>query len=133
MPSQASSEKDLTYLQNINNETENMAISTSFYYFTNDLFRLKGKRIAIKELDDIGLKYATRMSAHADKLGAPGSFSKMIFKNLGVDIMAITVEGDNEDAIRNSIRAVYALFGPYETKRGKEGELAKRILNEIDK
>jgi hypothetical protein len=92
-----------------------------------------GKRITVKELDDIGLKYATKVSAYADKLGAPGAFSKMIFKNLGVDIMAITVEGDNEDAIRNSIRSVYDLYGPYETQRGKKGELAKLILNEMPK
>jgi hypothetical protein len=108
-----------------------MVIKTTIYYFTNDLFRIRGQRITIKDLDEIGAQYSTKITAQSDKIGPPGAISKMLLKNLGVDVMNIAIEGENEALVRDSIKAIFDRYGPYETIRGKEGELAKNMQKEL--
>lgn len=108
-----------------------MTYSTSLYYFTNDLFREKGIRITIKDLEEIGKKYNTKITNRANKIGAPGFFSKYLLKNYELDIMDITVEGETEESVKNTLRELFNIYGPYETKRGQNEKIAKELKREL--
>jgi len=108
-----------------------VTITTTFYYFPNDLFRQRGVWITIKDLELIAQKYGTKITACADKLGAIGPISYFLLKGLQIDILKITVEGNDEESIKASIREIYSKYGPYEVFRGKESALAKRVLSEL--
>ncbi|MBC7120321.1 MAG: hypothetical protein H5T33_01880 [Candidatus Methanosuratus sp.] len=103
-----------------------MTLSTTIYYFVNDLFRLRGQRITIKDLEEIAIRAGSKVTTIPDKIGAPGFISKAIVKAYQIDIMRITVEAEGEDAIRETLRGIKALYGPYETFRGKESSIAKK-------
>lgn len=108
-----------------------MPLSTTIYYFVNDLFRLRGQRIAIKDLEEIANKWGCKVSAIPDKIGAPGATSRILLKAYQIDIMRITVEAESEEAIRETLRGIKALYGPYETFRGKESAIAKKFKDTI--
>jgi len=107
-----------------------VTVTTSFYYFPNDLFRLRGKRISIRELDEISKKYGTKVTGTPDKVGASGPLSKYLFRAWMIDIFKIVIEGEREEVVA-SIRAVYDKYGTYETFRGKEGALAREVLKSL--
>ncbi len=109
-----------------------MAVTTSFYYFPNDLFRLKGLMISSLEMDQLGQRLGAKITLKSDKAGGLGWFSKFVMSNLGVDILTVTVEGE-EPAVREAIRTIYSKYGRYETKRGAEGELARKMLTELER
>lgn len=108
-----------------------MTVSTTFYYFPNDLFKQKGMRITIKDLEVIAQKNGTKISAQADKLGAIGPISYFLLKGLQIDILKITVEGSDEESVKASVREIYSKYGPYEVFRGKESSIARSILSEL--
>lgn len=107
-----------------------MPLSTTIYYFVNDLFRLRGQRITIKDLEEIGKRSGTKITAMPDKIGAPGVMSKVLLKAYEIDIMRITVEAEGEESIRHALREIKMLYGPYETFRGKESSIAKKYKDE---
>ncbi|RWX73022.1 MAG: hypothetical protein ACO0C9_01785 [Candidatus Methanosuratincola verstraetei] len=108
-----------------------MSFSTTIYYFVNDLFRLRGQRITIKDLEEIASRSGSRVSAMPDKLGAPGVMSRILLKAYQIDIMRITIEAESEEAIRETLRGIKALYGPYETFRGKESSIAKKYKDSV--
>ncbi len=103
-----------------------MPLSTTIYYFVNDLFRLRGQRITIKDLEEIASKWGSKVSVTPDKIGAPGAMSRILLKVYQIDIMRITIEAESEEAIRETLRGIKALYGPYETFLGKESSIAKK-------
>lgn len=105
-----------------------MTIKTTFYFFPNDVFRAKGLRISILDMEELGKSTGTEITLRLDKAGAPGAFSKVFLKGILVDEIWVTVEGESEEAIRKAIRAIYEKFSPYETSRGRDGDLAKKFL-----
>src|SRR5512136_953201 len=109
-----------------------MPIITSFYYFPNDLFRLKGLRISSLEMDQLGEKLGTKISLKADKAGGVGFFSKFVMRNMGIDILVVTIEGE-EPAVKEAVKAIYSKFGRYETQRGPEGNIARELLKQMAK
>ncbi|MEN3006118.1 MAG: hypothetical protein ABC585_01605 [Candidatus Methanosuratincola petrocarbonis] len=108
-----------------------MSFSTTIYYFVNDLFRLRGQRITIKDLEEIASRAGSRVSAMPDKIGAPGAMSRILLKVYQIDIMRITIEAESEEAIRETLRGIKALYGPYETFRGKESSIAKKYKDSL--
>ncbi|MGQ9759762.1 MAG: hypothetical protein ACUVQ5_04225 [Candidatus Methanomethylicaceae archaeon] len=108
-----------------------MSVKTTLYYFPNDLFRERGVRITIKDLELIAKNYGTRITAKADKLGAIGPFSYILLKGLQIDILKITVEGEDEQSVKASVREIYSKYGPYEVFRGKESAIAKSLRSEL--
>lgn len=108
-----------------------MSVKTTIYYFPNDLFRERGIRITIKELESIAKNYGTKITAKADKLGAIGPISHLLLKALQIDILKITVEGEDEESVKASIREIYSRYGRYEVFRGKESAIAKSLLSEL--
>lgn len=108
-----------------------MTVATTFYYFPNDLFKQRGIRITLKDLELISQKYGTKITAVADKLGAIGPISYFLLKGLQIEILKITVEGNDEASIEATIREIYSKYGPYEVFRGKESALAKKLLSEL--
>ncbi len=108
-----------------------MSVITTFYYFPNDLFKERGIRITIKDLEQISQNHGTKITAKADKLGAIGPISYFLLKGLQVDILKITVEGQDDESVKASIREIYSRYGPYEVFRGKESSIAKKMLSEL--
>ncbi|MEJ5293237.1 MAG: hypothetical protein WHS82_06540 [Candidatus Methanosuratincola sp.] len=108
-----------------------MTMSTTIYYFVNDLFRLRGQRITLKDLEEIAGRYGSRVTALPDKIGAPGAMSRILLKVYQIDIMRITVEAESEEAIRETLRGIKALYGPYETFMGKESSIAKKYKDSV--
>lgn len=108
-----------------------MALSTTIYYFVNDLFRLRGQRITIKDLEEVANRSGSKITALPDKIGAPGVMSKVLLKAYQIDIMRITVEAESEEAIREALRGIKALYGPYETFRGKDSSIAKKYRDSV--
>ena len=104
----------------------------SLYYFPNDLFNLKGLRFSSLEMDQLGEKLGVKIGLKADKAGGMGFFSKQILRNMGVDIIIVTIEGQ-EPAVKEAIRTIHAKYGHYETLRGKEYDLAKGMLKELER
>lgn len=101
-------------------------LSTTIYYFVNDLFRLRGQRITIKDVEEIGKKYGTKIEILPDKVGAPGPMSRILLKAYAIDIMRITIEAESEEAIRETLYAIKGLYGPYETFRGRDSSIARK-------
>ncbi|MDI9644041.1 MAG: hypothetical protein QFX35_02340 [Candidatus Verstraetearchaeota archaeon] len=101
-------------------------LSTTIYYFVNDLFRLRGQRITVKDMEEIEQKYGAKISLHPDKVGAPGPMSRILLKAYAIDIMRITIEAESEEQIRASLSAIKNLYGPYETFLGKESSIARK-------
>ncbi|MEM2001361.1 MAG: hypothetical protein QXT77_01775 [Candidatus Methanomethylicaceae archaeon] len=108
-----------------------MVVTTTFYYFPNDLFKQRGIRITIKDLELIAKKYGTKITTQAEKLGAIGPISYFLLKGLQIDILKITVEGNDEASVKASIQEIYSKYGPYEVFRGKESALARSLLSEL--
>lgn len=104
----------------------------SLYYFPNDLFRLKGLRISSLEMDQLGAKLGVKITLRGEKAGGVGFFSKFVLKNMGIDILIVTIEGA-EPAVREAIREIYRRYGRYETQRGSEYRLAREMLKELEK
>lgn len=104
----------------------------SLYYFPNDLFRLKGLRISSLDMDQLGEKLGVKISLRADKAGGLGFFSKFVMRNIGIDTLIVTIEGE-EPAAREAIKAIYAKYGRYETQRGAEFKLAREMLKELER
>lgn len=108
-----------------------MSAITSLYYFPNDLFRQRGIRISSLEMDQLGEKLGTKITLRADKAGGLGFFSKFVMRNMGIDILIITIEGE-EPAVRETIRAIHGRFGSYETQRSSEGGIAREMKKELE-
>jgi hypothetical protein len=79
-----------------------MHVRTSFHYFPNDLFSLKGLRISSLEMNQLGQKLGTKITLRSDKAGGVGWFSKNVMYNVGIDILIVTVEGE-EPAVKETI------------------------------
>jgi len=50
---------------------------------------------------------------------------------LGIDAMMIFIEGESEEALKEALREVYKLYGPYEVERAKEYALAREMKKEL--
>ncbi len=108
-----------------------MVVTAQVYYLVNDLFRATGKRITMRDLDPIGNKLGIKYYLRLDKMGTPGFMSRALLKNLGVDGMLIMIEGETEEAVKNGIRELYRLYGPYETAFEREYALARSMKKEL--
>ena len=103
----------------------------SLYYFPNDLFNLKGLRFSSLEMDQLGEKLGVKITIRTDKAGGTAFFSKYILRNMGVDILIVSIEGP-EPAVRTAIRTIHAKYGHYETMMNREYKLAKEMLKELE-
>jgi len=108
-----------------------MTVGVQIYYFVNDLFRSSGKRILMRDLDKIASKVPVKFFLKLEKIGSPGFMSQVLLKNLGVDVMMIFIEGETEEALKEALREVYKLYGPYDVGRGKEYDLAREMKKEL--
>jgi len=108
-----------------------MTVKTTLYYFPNDLFRQRGLRITVRDMEALSQKYGTRITLKPDKVGAIGPLSSILLKALQIDIIKLTIEAEDERAVRESIRAIYDKYGPYEVFRTGESSLAKKMLDEL--
>ncbi len=85
----------------------------------------------MRDLDKIASKLSVKFYLRLDKIGTPGFMSRALLKNLGIDAMLIFIEGESEDALKNALREVYKLYGPYEVGRDREYRLAREMKNEL--
>ena len=108
-----------------------MSIKTSLYYFPNDLLKQKGIVITLKDLEEISKKYGTKITAKPDKIGSIGPISHILLRGLLIDIIVITIEGDNEESIKATIKELYSKYGEYEVFSGKISSIAKKLKSEL--
>lgn len=108
-----------------------MVVKTSLYYFPNDLFREKGIIITVKDLEEIAKKNNTRITSKLDKIGSIGLLSRFLLSSIQPDILIITIEGEDEESVKSSIRDIYAKYGPYEVFRGPNSSLARKLKSEL--
>ncbi len=108
-----------------------MTVGVQLYYFVNDLYRTSGKRILMRDLDPIAKRLSVKFFLRLDKVGTPGFMSRALLRNLGIDAMMIFIEGESEEALKEALREVYKLYGPYEVERAKEYALAREMKKEL--
>ncbi|MCX8169710.1 MAG: hypothetical protein N3D72_01320 [Candidatus Methanomethyliaceae archaeon] len=106
-------------------------VKTSLYYFPNDLFREKGIVITVKDLEEIARKNNTRITSKLDKIGSIGLFSRFLLSGIQPDILIITIEGENEENVKSSIKDIYTKYGPYEVFRGPASSIARKLKSEL--
>lgn len=108
-----------------------MTFKTSLYYFPNDLFREKGIVITLKDLEEIAKKNGTKITSKLDKIGGIGIFSRFLLRGIQPDILIITIEGEDEESVKASIRDIYAKYGPYEVFIGPSSSIARKLKSEL--
>jgi len=86
-------------------------IVAQLQYFPRDVKRFKNIDVKPEDLRRIKEKYGTSIVGRVVRAGPGGLIARRIFSELLFEMVIITVAGDQEEAVRNSIADIVKLYG----------------------
>jgi len=107
-------------------------IVAQFYYFPGDLRRYKGIIIRKEDVEAVGAKIGVKVTYKIAPRGAAGPISALLFKHYMIETATITVEGDDEEKVKEAIREIVKVYGKPNVDFGMKGaKLVKQVVKEM--
>ncbi len=107
-------------------------VIVQFYYFPGDLRRYRGIIIRKDVVEAVGDKLGVKVTYKIAPRGAAGPISALLFKHYMIETATITVEGDDEEKVKEAIREVVKMYGKPDVDFGMKGaKLVKQVVKEM--